>query len=93
MTTNKSSISQAQSYQEMGEFWDTHEVTDYWDDAEAIELEVDIQSEVKYCALEASLAQQMRELAHQKGVSVETLVNLWLQERIQAELSEVSTAA
>jgi hypothetical protein len=93
MTTNKSSISQAQSYQEMGEFWDTHEVTGYWDDTEAIELEADIQSKVKYCALEASLAQQMRKLAHQKGVSVETLVNLWLQERIQAELSEVSTAA
>ena len=31
MSENKTSISQAQSYQEIGQFWDTHDVTDYWD--------------------------------------------------------------
>jgi hypothetical protein len=67
MSENKSSISQAQSYQEMGEFWDTHEVTDYWDQTEAVEFEVDIQSEVRYCALEKTLAAKVSEIAWQKG--------------------------
>ena len=27
----KSSISKAQSYTDIGEFWDTHDLADYWD--------------------------------------------------------------
>jgi hypothetical protein len=93
MSENKSSISQAQSYQEMGEFWDTHEVTDYWDQTEAVEFEVDIQSEVRYCALEKTLAAKVSEIAWQKGISVETLVNLWVREKVEEAMAEVSGAA
>jgi len=91
MSENKSSISQAQSYQEIGEFWDTHDVTDYWDQTEPVEFEVDIQSEVRYCALEKTLAAKVGEIAWQKGVSVETLVNLWVREKIEAEMAAIST--
>lgn len=93
MSANKSSISQVQSYQEIGEFWDTHDVTEYWKDTEPVEFEVNIQSEVRYCALERTLVSQVNEIARQKGVSVETLVNLWIQEKIKEELPEISTAA
>lgn len=92
MSENKSSISQAQSYQEMGEFWDTHEVTDYWGQTEAVEFEVDIQSEVRYCALEKTLAAKVSEIAWQKGISVETLVNLWVREKVEEAMAEVSGA-
>lgn len=46
MSKAKSSISQAKSYQEMGEFWDTHDLTEFWDQTEPADFEVDIQSEV-----------------------------------------------
>jgi hypothetical protein len=92
MSANKSSISQAQSYQEMGEFWDSHDVTDYWEETEPVEFEVDIQSEVRYCALERTLVSQVSEIAWQKGVSIETLVNLWIQEKVKEELTEVTAA-
>jgi hypothetical protein len=85
MSENKSSISQAQSYQEIGEFWDAHDVTDYWDATEPVEFEVDIQSEVRYYALESRLARQVNEIAWQRGVSVETLVNLWVQDKVAEE--------
>lgn len=87
MSENKSTISQAQSYQEIGEFWDAHDVADYWSETEPVEFEVDIQSEVRYCALERLLAEQVREIARQRGVSVETLVNLWVQEKVKEELT------
>jgi hypothetical protein len=93
MSANKSSISQAQSYQEIGGFWDAHDVTDYWEDTEPVEFEVDIQSEVRYCALEQTLVSKVSEIAWQKGVSVETLVNLWIQEKVKEELTEISAAA
>jgi hypothetical protein len=89
---SKSSVSQAQSYQEIGEFWDTHEVTEYWDATQPVEFEVDIQSEVIYCALESTLASQVAEISRQRGVSVETLVNLWLRDRVAEELAQAGIA-
>ena len=43
MEENRSSISKAKSYKEIGEFWDSHDLTDYWDKTEPVEFEVDIQ--------------------------------------------------
>jgi hypothetical protein len=76
MSENESSISRAKSYKEIGEFWDTHDLADYWEQTEPVEFEVDIQSEVRYCALESTLFTRMAEIAWQRGVSVETLLNL-----------------
>jgi hypothetical protein len=85
MDENKSSISQAQSYKEIGEFWDTHDLADYWDQTEPVEFEVDIQSEVRYYPLESTLAASVAEIARQRGVSAETLLNLWVQEKLQEQ--------
>jgi hypothetical protein len=43
---NRSAISKAQSYLEIGKFWDTHDLTDYLDKTRPAQFEVDIQSEV-----------------------------------------------
>lgn len=39
-----SSISKASSYEEMGEFWDTHDFTEF-DDPNALDMEFEITSE------------------------------------------------
>ena len=49
---NRSSISEAQSYRDIGEFWDTHDLADHWDQTEPAEFEVDILSEITYYALD-----------------------------------------
>lgn len=87
MAKRKSSISKASSYQEMGEFWDTHDTTDYEDQTYEVEFEVDLQSEKTYLPLEKSLSTRMRALAKQRGVSPETLLNLWVQEKLQKEVA------
>lgn len=83
MSENRSSISQATSYVEMGEFWDEHDLGDFWDQTEEVEFEVDIQSEARYYALDSELSAKVEEVAWQRGVSVETLLNLWVQEKLQ----------
>jgi len=83
--TDKSSISKAQSYREMGEFWDTHDLSDYWDQTHPVEFEIDIQSEIMYYPLEVTLSDKMRSVAEQRGVSPETLINLWVQEKLLQE--------
>jgi predicted DNA-binding ribbon-helix-helix protein len=93
MSESRSSISQAQSYREIGEFWDTHDLTDYWAQTEEVEFEVDLQSEARYLALERTLATQVEEIAWQRGVSVETLVNLWVKEKLEENMAPLTSAA
>ena len=31
--------------EEIGEFWDTHSLTDYWDETEEVEIQVSLKSE------------------------------------------------
>jgi hypothetical protein len=82
MSENKSSISQGRSYKEIGEFWDTHDLADYWDQTEPVEFEVDIQSETTYYALEGQLSQKLAKIAEERGVSAQTLLNMWVQEKL-----------
>ncbi len=87
MAKGKSSISKAGSYQEIGEFWDTHDLGDYWDQTKPVEFDVDIQSEAIYYPVELKLSTQISNIAKQRGVSPETLLNLWLQEKIGEEIT------
>ncbi len=72
-----SSISKADTLEKMGEFWDTHDFTDFDTDAPDVEFEI-------LCAvpIEVDLLSSVEKQAHLRGVSVETLVNLWLQEKL-----------
>ena len=93
MNVNKSSVSEAQSYQEMGAYWDAHDVSSYIKDGDPVEFEVDIQSEVSYCALEQTLAGQVSKIAGRRGVSAQTLLNLWVQEKVREAMPELAIAA
>ena len=83
MSRNRSSISKARSYKEIGEFWDAHDLADYWEQTQPVEFEVDIQSEVTYYPLDITLAAEVCSVAKRRGVSPETLLNLWVQEKLQ----------
>jgi hypothetical protein len=85
MGKSKSSISKARSYQEIGAFWDTHDLSEYWDQTKPVEIEVDIQSETIYYPIEQKLSAQIARIAKRRGVSPETLLNLWLQEKVGEE--------
>src|SRR5690349_6743523 len=85
MAENKSSLSGSQSYQELGEYWDTHSLADHWEQTSPVEFEVDVKSSTLYFPVDRFLAKRLRELASAHGVSAETLLNLWLQERVTDE--------
>jgi CopG antitoxin of type II toxin-antitoxin system len=85
MGKSKSSISKAGSYQEIGEFWDRHDLSEHWEQTKPAEFELDIQSEAIYYPVERKLSAQIAKIARRRGVSRETLLNLWLQEKIGEE--------
>jgi len=87
MSKNKSSTSKAQSYKEIGEYWDTHDIAENWEETKPVEFEVDIKSEVTYYAVDNKLSAKVQEFARSHGVSPGTLLNLWLQEKLQEQNS------
>jgi len=87
MSKNKTSISKATSYKEIGEYWDIHDVTEIWDQTKKVEFDVQIESEVTYYPLEKSLSERVQNLAKKRGVSSETLLNLWVQQKLQEQFS------
>jgi len=68
--------------EELWGFWDTHSSADYEDVMETVEAEMDLSSSKMYCAISKSLLSQVRAQARRQGVSTETLINLWLQEKV-----------
>jgi hypothetical protein len=85
MNEGKSSISQGQSYQEIGEYWDDHDLCEVWDETQPADFVVSGRAKTTYYPVESTLAQKLHALAQQRGISAETLVNLWLQEKITQE--------
>ena len=85
MSERKSYISKTQNYEKIAEFWDTHTLSDYWDQAEPVEFEVDIQSEVIYYAVDRELSAKIQYIAKKHGISADTLINLWLQGELQED--------
>lgn len=68
--------------EEIGEFWDTHSLADYWDKTHEVEFEVNLKRSQCLIPLEHKLAKQISDEAFRQGLSTETLVNLWLQEKL-----------
>jgi len=84
---NLSSISKADTLEKMGEFWSTHDFTDF-DNPDAPDVEFKIACAVP---IELDLLASVEKQASLRGVKVETLVNLWLQQKL-AEQAQLSAA-
>ena len=85
MKRGKSSISKAKSYKEIGEFWDIHNLSDFWDQTKRVKFEVGIESEITYYSLDKKLSEKVQSIAQERGVSPDTLINLWVQEKIREQ--------
>ncbi len=82
MSAGRSSVSNASSYREIGEYWDEHDLEDAWDPARKVTFEVNIQARRRYFPLDQELSRKIDETARRRGVTAETLLNLWVQEKL-----------
>ena len=85
MRQNKSSISRATSYKEIGDFWDTHDISEVWEKTKEVSFDVGIESEVTYYAVDNILSKKIQAIAQKRGVAADTLINLWVQEKLQEQ--------
>ena len=78
---SKSSVSNADTYQEIGTFWDEHDATEFGEQTNA-EFDVNIKSQRRYFPVDSRLSLKIKDVAKQRGISEETLLNLWIQEKV-----------
>jgi predicted DNA binding CopG/RHH family protein len=76
---------QFNSAEEAGEFWDTHSGADYEEYMQEAHFEVDLKQHSTEVRVSDQLLRDVRRIARQQGVATETLVNLWLQEKVAAK--------
>lgn len=76
----RTSISRANTLEEIAEFWDTHSLADYWEQTHEVKFEVRAERR-RRITLDPDVYTFIEAQAHRRGVSPETLVNRWLAER------------
>lgn len=78
----RTSISEAETLEEIAEFWDTHSLADYWGQTHEVEFTVRATRRPRV-TLDPDLFIRIETEARKRALLPETLVNLWLLERLQ----------
>ncbi len=75
--SNLSSISKANTDEKIGEFWDTHDFTDFDTDTPDVDFEM-----VCNVPIESNLLSAIEQQATQQGMKAEALIHLWLRQKL-----------
>ncbi len=68
--------------EEAAEFWDSHSTADYDELMHDVQFDVDLLRRIFLVPIEGKLAKELSGIAQKEGLELETLVNLWLKERL-----------
>lgn len=82
----KSRIPIFKNLEEEARFWDTHSITDFEDEFEDVDLVIDLQrpkNETLILRLQKEIKGKLEYVAKRKGLSVSSLVRIWLMEKLQ----------
>ena len=75
-------LPQTDSIQELAQFWDTHDVTDFEDELEEVTEPVFDRRTMIALDLESAEAEAVKKLAQSKGVADAELIRGWVREKI-----------
>jgi hypothetical protein len=79
------------TFEQMAEFWDTHDITDYEEYLTPVETNVAAHPRHEYViVLSDTLDAMLRKVQQKEGVPLNTLINLWVQEKLQQYLEPLS---
>ena len=68
-------------------FWDEHDATEVGKQTD-MEFEINIQSQRRYYPIDHHLSSKIQKVAKERGISEETLLNLWVQEKLNQTENE-----
>lgn len=84
LNTERDPIPEFESLEDIAAFWDTHSTADYDEVTQEAHFEVNLQGHMSPTSIVIlpELGQTLTALADARGISVETLVNVWLTEKV-----------
>lgn len=97
----------ASEEEEEANFWDTHDTTEFWEDTEEVpQGEIAIDQEFRTRVLERAKEKELislrlekrqirlaKQIALKRSIPYQTLIRSWVEEGIQRELAQYSSAA
>jgi hypothetical protein len=82
----KGRIPEFKSVEEEAEFWDSHDLADYWQEFKPVRVRMAKNlSEPLTIRLDPETLAELRSRAKQKGIGPTTLARMWVLERLQGE--------
>lgn len=69
------------STRDLIEFFETHDMGEYWDHLPEAHFEVDLKRRRRLVAIDEDLMNKLSEIATARHVSVEVLIDSWLREK------------
>jgi len=78
----KPKLPETDSIQELAQFWDTHDLTDYEDDLEEVVEPVFVRGVAIKVPLESREVEAVEQIAQAKGVSPQELIRAWVLQKI-----------
>jgi hypothetical protein len=82
MASKKDHIPENMTIEDASEFWDAHSVADY--SSHVLMIEYRPEEQITFVAIANDLLLQLEQHAKKQGASIETLINLWIKEKLTA---------
>jgi len=84
MARNKAkSLPKIESLEELVEFFDSHDMGEYWEQMPEAQFDIDIKTKKHLVAIDEEIIPRLDEIAKSKKVSSERLINTWLKEKVE----------
>lgn len=84
------SIPGFKNYEEEANFWDTHNVTDFENETEEVDIVFELdkpREESLVLRLQKGIKKALSKTARSKGLNISTLVRMWIMEKLQEDLA------
>jgi len=76
----------------MAAFWDTHSLADYEGEIREVKVTFDASARRTYVGIDPELMADLRRIAKQRRISTQTLINLWLRQRVDQLLQSIASS-
>lgn len=82
---NSKPLPKFESLDELVDYFDHHDLGDYWEEMPEVAFEIDIQTKTHLFALEDELVDDLSRVAKKQHIASAKLINLWLKEKLAEE--------
>jgi len=83
LKSKKKKLPDFKTTEEFIEFFENNDMSDYLDEMEEAQFEVDLKSIVYQVTLDMQMSHKLKEIAKEKKTSTENLITEWVKEKIE----------